>query len=256
VACRLLGPHDTLRCFLIKSFNETKQFLQWKCQPTSLPQIPNFNYIMPVVSKIWIFENWLSSSFFLHFILFFFLLRCENCHKTQKHNLTALKFGTLKGWIRVHTDTRFACNTINGHKAIDDYLRKITPIWCHAYRVNHYNGKMLKIGKEIGILSTSLLTKLMPILCPVLHSRGFCDHMTSLLFIASYHYLNAYGESPWIILTLFTKKRLTNFARLFVTVVWVVLFLYGILGCCPVLWWPRTLLVEQLTNKKLYPWRF
>jgi len=46
-----------------------------------------------------------------------------------------LKFGTLKGRIRVHPDTKFVCN---GYKFINDYSRKITPICCHAYRVNCY----------------------------------------------------------------------------------------------------------------------
>jgi len=58
------------------------------------------------------------------------------------HYPIALKFGTLKGGIKVHPDTKFGCNTINGHKVINNYLQKITPICCHA------NDKKLKFGKE------------------------------------------------------------------------------------------------------------
>jgi len=35
-----------------------------------------------------------------------------------------------------HLDTKFVQNMINIRKVIRDYSRKITPICCHAYRVN------------------------------------------------------------------------------------------------------------------------
>jgi len=52
----------------------------------------------------------------------FFLSKCESCHITQKHDSIALKFGTLKGRIKAHPDTKFDCNTINGHEVINNYL--------------------------------------------------------------------------------------------------------------------------------------
>jgi len=36
-----------------------------------------------------------------------------------------------------HLGTKFGYSTINTRKVIRDYLRKITPICCHAHRVNH-----------------------------------------------------------------------------------------------------------------------
>ena len=47
----------------------------------------------------------------------------------------------LKMWhteeaIKVHFGTRFGWNIINSQGVISDYSRKITPICCHAYRVN------------------------------------------------------------------------------------------------------------------------
>jgi len=39
----------------------------------------------------------------------------------QKHYPIALKFGTL---IRVHPDSKFGCNTINGHKVINNFFAK------------------------------------------------------------------------------------------------------------------------------------
>jgi len=110
-----------------RSFNETKWFLLSKCQPTSLSHIPKscqaFSRYKP--SKI-------SSVCFF----FFFLQRCGSCHKTQKHYSIALKFGILKGWIRAHPDTKCGCININGHKDINDYLRKVTLICYPACRVN------------------------------------------------------------------------------------------------------------------------
>ena len=40
------------------------------------------------------------------------------------------------GGIKVHLGTNFGWNTINRQRVISDYSRKITPICCHAYRVN------------------------------------------------------------------------------------------------------------------------
>jgi len=71
---------------------------------------------------------------FLHFFFFSFILSwCESYRKTQKHYPIALKFGTLKGEIRAHPDTKY----INGLKVINNYLRKNNTNLFHAYRVNH-----------------------------------------------------------------------------------------------------------------------
>ena len=48
----------------------------------------------------------------------------------------ASKFGTQKGSIKEHLGTKFSWNTINRQRVISDYSLKITPICCHAYRVN------------------------------------------------------------------------------------------------------------------------
>ena len=48
----------------------------------------------------------------------------------------ALKFGTQKGGIKAHLGTNIGWNTINRQRVMSDYARKITPICCHAYRVN------------------------------------------------------------------------------------------------------------------------
>jgi len=80
-----------------------------------------------------IYEPSLVSSGFFFFL---FSSRCESFYKIQMHYPIPLKFGTLKGRIKAHPDTKFGCNTINGHKVINNYLQKITPIYCHVYRVN------------------------------------------------------------------------------------------------------------------------
>ena len=78
----------------------------------------------------------LVSSFF--FFLFFFLFShtYKNCYKTRTPYPIALKFGTQKGGIKAHLCTNFGWNTINRQRVMSDYSRKITPICCHAYRVN------------------------------------------------------------------------------------------------------------------------
>ena len=48
----------------------------------------------------------------------------------------SLKFGTQKGDIKAHLGTSFGWNTINRQRVMSDYSQKITPICCHAYRVN------------------------------------------------------------------------------------------------------------------------
>ena len=48
----------------------------------------------------------------------------------------ALKFGTHKGSIKVHSRTKFGWKMINSQGVTSDYSEKITPICCHAYRVN------------------------------------------------------------------------------------------------------------------------
>ena len=76
--------------------------------------------------------------FFFFFFLFFFFLShtYKNCYKTRTPYLIALKFGTQKGDIKEHLGTNFGWNTINRQSVMSDYSRKITPICCHAYRVN------------------------------------------------------------------------------------------------------------------------
>ena len=75
---------------------------------------------------------------FLRFFFFFFFLShtYKNCYKTRTPYPIALKFGTQKGDIEAHLSTNFGWNTINRKRVMSDYSRKITPICCHAYRVN------------------------------------------------------------------------------------------------------------------------
>ena len=79
-----------------------------------------------------------SSFFFFFFFLFFFFLShtYKNCYKTRTPYPIALKFGTQKGDIKAHLGTNIGWNTINRQRVMSDYSRKITPICCHAYRVN------------------------------------------------------------------------------------------------------------------------
>ena len=74
---------------------------------------------------------------FFFFLFFFFLSHTyKNCYKTRTPYPIALKFGTQKGDIQAHLGTTFGWNTINRQRVMSDYSRKITPICCHAYRVN------------------------------------------------------------------------------------------------------------------------
>ena len=74
---------------------------------------------------------------FFFFLFFFFLSHTyKNCYKTRTPYSIALKVGTQKGDIKAHLGTNFGWNTINRQRVLSDYSRKITPICCHAYRVN------------------------------------------------------------------------------------------------------------------------
>ena len=118
-------------CFL----DETRRFLLWTCHPTSALHIPDLSEIASSVPEICDFKNWLS---FFIFSSYFFLFShtYKNRYKTRTLYPIALKFGTQKGDITAHLYTNFGWNTINRQRGISDNSRKITPICCHAYRVN------------------------------------------------------------------------------------------------------------------------
>ena len=83
--------------------------------------------------------GFVSSFFFLFFFLFSHTYK--NCYKTRIPYPIALKFGTQKGGgggggIKAHLCTNFGWNTISRQRVMSDYSRNITPICCHAYRVN------------------------------------------------------------------------------------------------------------------------
>ena len=67
---------------------------------------------------------------------FLFSHTYKNCYKTRTRYSIALTFGTQKGGIKAHLGTNFGWNTINRQRVMSDYSRQITPICCHAYRVN------------------------------------------------------------------------------------------------------------------------
>ena len=122
--------------------DETRRFLLWTLPPPSALHIPNLSEIASSVREICDFKNWLSFFVFffllLLFFLFFFLFShtYKNCYKTRTPYPIALEFGTQKGGIKAHLCTNFGWNTINRQRVMSDYSRKITPICCHAYRVN------------------------------------------------------------------------------------------------------------------------
>jgi len=100
-------------------------FLTWKCQPMSSPHISTKS--LQVFPRYEPSKIGLVSFFFLLFVKMWKLL-----YKTQMHYPIPLKFG---GGIKAHPDTKFDCNTINGHKVITFFHKLLT--CCHAYRVNH-----------------------------------------------------------------------------------------------------------------------
>ena len=115
--------------------HETRRLLLWTLSPTSELHISNLSEIASRVPEICDFKNWLG--FFVFFLFFFlFLHTYKNCYKTRTLYPITLKFGTQKGSIKAHLGTNFGWNTINRQRVISDYSREITPICCHAYRVN------------------------------------------------------------------------------------------------------------------------
>ena len=107
----------------------------WTFPPTSVLHIPNLSGIASSVPEICDFKNWLS--FFVFFLIFLPLFaHLQNCYKTRMPYPISLNFGTQKGGIKAHLGTNFGWNTINRQRVMSNYARKITPICCHAYRVN------------------------------------------------------------------------------------------------------------------------
>ena len=53
------------------------------------------------------------------------------------HTPYCLEIWHKEGGIKAHLGTKFGWNTINSQEVISDYSRKITPICCQAYLVNH-----------------------------------------------------------------------------------------------------------------------
>ena len=73
---------------------------------------------------------------FFFFFFFFFSHTWKTCHKTRTHDAIALKFGTREKGYRAHLGTKFGVNTSINDRVINDYSRKMTPIFCHAHRAN------------------------------------------------------------------------------------------------------------------------
>ena len=61
---------------------------------------------------------------------------CKIRHKTRMRTQIGLKFGTLEGLIKADLSTNFGRNPMNIHGVMTDYVRKLRPKVCHAYRVN------------------------------------------------------------------------------------------------------------------------
>ena len=116
--------------------DETRRFLLWTLPPTSALHIPNLSEIASHVPEIFDFKNWLVSWFFFSYFFFLLLHTYKNCYKTRTPYPIALKFGTQKGGIKAHLGTNYGWNMINRQRVMSNYSRKITPICCHAYRLN------------------------------------------------------------------------------------------------------------------------
>ena len=82
-------------------------------------------------SKIGLVSSFVFSSFF-----FLFSHTYKNCYKTRTPYPIPLNVGTQKEGTKTHLSTTFGRNMINRQRVMSDYSRKITPICCHAYRVN------------------------------------------------------------------------------------------------------------------------
>ena len=98
-------------------------------------QYSTFREIASSFPEICNFNNWLS---FLFFFVFFFLFShtYKNCYKMRTPYPISLKVGIQEGGIKAYFCTNFCWNMINRQRVIINYSRKITPICCHAYRVN------------------------------------------------------------------------------------------------------------------------
>ena len=122
--------------------DETRQFLLWTRLPTSVLHIPNLSEIALSVPKICDFKNWLS---FLVFFLIFLFVHLQKLLYNANTISDCLEIWHTERGIKAHLGSNFGRNTINRQRVISDYSQKITPICCHAYRVNRL-WEELKIG--------------------------------------------------------------------------------------------------------------
>ena len=83
-------------------------------------------------------QNFVLISLFFSSSTFSFRKLRKIRHKTRMCARIGLKFGTLKGLIKVDLCTNFGRNPMNIHGVMTDYLRKIRSKVCHAYRVNSF----------------------------------------------------------------------------------------------------------------------
>ena len=115
--------------------DKTRRILLWTLPLSSVLYILKLSKIASSVPEICDFKNWLS--FFIFFLFFFpFSHTYKNCYKTRMPYPITLKFDTQKGSIKAHLGTNFGRNKTNRQRVMSNYSRKITPICCHAYRVN------------------------------------------------------------------------------------------------------------------------
>ena len=113
---------------------ETRRFLLWTRAPTSVLHISNFSEITSSVPEICDFKFGFNS-FFVFFLPLFAHLQKLPCNANALSD--CLEIWHTEGGIKAHLGTKFGWNTINSEGVISNYSRKIAPICCHAYRVNH-----------------------------------------------------------------------------------------------------------------------
>ena len=89
--------------------DETRRFLLWTLPPPSALHIPNLSEIASSVPEICDFKNWLSFLVFFFSSYFYSSFRTltKTAIKCERKYQIALKFGTLKGGIKVHLCTNF-----------------------------------------------------------------------------------------------------------------------------------------------------
>jgi len=113
--------------------------LQLRWPPLRGGHIPSLKKIPSAIPKIQAIKLLKKKKFF-----FPFHTLCKNCYNSRMQSSIWLKFDTHIGGLKANTIIKFEVNLINFQGVISNLTHKAKSNFCHAYRINHFEGTSWK----------------------------------------------------------------------------------------------------------------